>query len=318
MVQRTADVSQTAQIIIWFLFVVSVFSVGAGLGTKYALLRRFARDDWLMLLALVMYLAQCITISLAASQGIGKDMDTLSDDAINGFLKAEYASVPFQILSFGLVKWSIAIFIEYLTPDDFHLHVDLGIRVVVALWLVSGIFSGLFQCALPTPWNYLDGARCIDRRAWWTYVGALNIITEVAIIVLYLLVLWNLRTSRARKTMVISIFLTRAFVIAAAIAQLVVFYKAYSDPNVTRSMWLPVILNQVVICVSILTACLPFLKPFMENLHSGIVRVENVVADSQEELSHGRTGSTLLTLSDFTNSAACSHPSNRSTDRSTI
>lgn len=53
MVQGTVDVSQVAQIAIWFLFVVEVFSVGAGLGTKYALLRKFAGDDWLMLMALV-------------------------------------------------------------------------------------------------------------------------------------------------------------------------------------------------------------------------------------------------------------------------
>ncbi|KAI0886337.1 uncharacterized protein GGS22DRAFT_187576 [Annulohypoxylon maeteangense] len=316
MVQRTADVSQTAQIIIWFLFVVAVFSVGAGVGTKYALLRRFGWDDRLMLLALVMSLAQCIAISLAASQGIGKDMSTLTDDAISGFLKAGYASVPFQILTFAVVKWSITIFIEYLTPDDLHLYMVLGIRVTISLWTISGILSGLFQCALPTPWNFLNGARCIDRRAWWTYIGALNIATEVAIIVLYLLILWDLHISHSRKVFVLSIFLSRVLVIAAVIAQLVIFHDSYSDPDVTESSWLPIILDQVVICVSILTACLPFMKPFMESLQSGIVRVETVVG-SQEELSHNRAGSSAYYLTDFSNSAACSHPSNGSTNRST-
>ncbi|KAI1086428.1 hypothetical protein F5B19DRAFT_160790 [Rostrohypoxylon terebratum] len=316
MVQGTVDVSQVAQIAIWFLFVVEVFGVGAGLGTKYALLRKLAGDDWLMLMALAMSLAQCIAISLASAQGIGKDMNTLADDAINAFFKAQYASVPFEILAYGLVKLSIAVFVKNLSPYDLHQHIDLVLRVVVALWLVSGIFSSLFQCSLPTPWNYLDGARCINRRALWTYVGTVNVITEAGIIVLYLLIIWHLRTSHSRKIVVLSIFLTRTLVVAAVIAQLVVYSDAYSNPNVTQSMWLPVVLNQVAICVSILTACLPFLKPFMQSLQSGIVRVENVAAGSQEELSHNRTGSSAYYLSDFSNSAGCSRPSNRSTDRS--
>ncbi|KAI1137560.1 hypothetical protein F5Y05DRAFT_419501 [Hypoxylon sp. FL0543] len=315
MVQRTADASQTAQIIIWFLFVVGVFSVGAGLGTKYALTRKLAWDDGLMLLALAFSLGQCISISLAASQGLGKPMDSLSSDAISSFLKAEYASVPLQILTFALVKWSIAIFIEHLSPNQIHQRIDLGLRVVVGLWLVSGVLTSLFQCAVPTTWDYLDGARCIDRRAWWTYIVVLNIITEVGIIVLYLLIMWKLQISRSKKAIVLSIFLTRIFVIGTAAAQLAVFYNAYPDSDVTQEMWLSVILNQVVICVSIVTACLPYLKPFMESLQSGIVRVENIPG-SEEELSRDRTGASAYYMSDFSNSAACSRPSNRSINTS--
>ncbi|KAI1409820.1 hypothetical protein F5Y13DRAFT_181693 [Hypoxylon sp. FL1857] len=315
MVQRTADVSQTAQIIIWFLFVVGVFSVGAGLGTKYALTRKLAWDDGLMLLALALSLGQCISISLAASQGLGKPMDSLSSDAISGFLKAEYASVPLQILTFALVKWSIAIFIEHLSPNAIHQRIDLGLRVLVGLWLISGSLTSLFQCALPSPWDFLDSTRCIDRRAWWTYIVVLNIVTEVGIIILYLLIIWKLQIARSKKVIVLSIFLTRIFVIATAAVQLAIFYSAFPDPDVTQSMWLPVILNQVVICVSILTACLPYLKPFMESLESGIVRVENIPG-SEEELSHDRSGASAYYLSDFSNSAACSRPSNRSINTS--
>ncbi|KAI1101870.1 hypothetical protein F4804DRAFT_314727 [Jackrogersella minutella] len=314
MVQKTTDASQTAQIIIWFLFVVSVFSVGAGLGTKYALLRKLTWDDWLMFLALAFSLAQCITISLAASQGLGKDMSTLSGDSITSFLKAEYASVPLQITTFALVKWSIAVFIEHLSPNETHHRIDLGLRVVVGLWLVSGIFSSLFQCSIPTPWDYINGT-CINRRAWWTYIGVLNVVTELGIIVLYLLIIWNLQTSLSRKVIVLSIFLTRILVIAGSIVQLVVFWNALPDSNVTQSMWLPVILNQAVLCASILTACLPYLKPFIESLQSGIIRVENLPG-SEEELSRYRTGTSAYYSSALSNSAACSHPSNRSTDRS--
>lgn len=49
-------------------------------------------------------------------------------------------------------------------------------------------------------------------------------------------------------------------------------------------MYLPTVLNQVVLCASIVTACLPHLKPLMVSLESGIVRVP----DDPEELVYMR------------------------------
>ncbi|KAI1500854.1 hypothetical protein F5X99DRAFT_384658, partial [Biscogniauxia marginata] len=76
-------------------------------------------------------------------------------------------------------------------------------------------------------------------------------------------------------------------------------------------MWLPVVSNQIVLCTSIVTACLPYLRPFMESLESGIVRVENLYG-SEEEFSRDRTGSTGYFLTDQSNSTPVSRDTNRS------
>ncbi len=41
------------QILLWFLFIVAILSVGARLGTKYYMTRKLARDDWILLAAQV-------------------------------------------------------------------------------------------------------------------------------------------------------------------------------------------------------------------------------------------------------------------------
>ena len=40
-------------------------------------------------------------------------------------------------------------------------------------------------------------------------------------------------------------------VIGATAAQLVVFWNAFPNPNITGSQWLPMLCNQLVICLSV-------------------------------------------------------------------
>lgn len=90
-------------------------------------------------------------------------VDFLQCAGANESSQAEYASVPFFILTLALVKWSISDFITQLTPSDHHLHVDMGLRILVGAWLVAGVIASLFQCSMPAPWDYVNGSRCIDR-----------------------------------------------------------------------------------------------------------------------------------------------------------
>ncbi|KAI1813829.1 hypothetical protein GGS20DRAFT_453758 [Poronia punctata] len=275
------DESTVFQILLWFLLVAAMLSVGARLGTKFAMTRKLAWDDWLMLAAQSVYLAQCIAISMGASFGLGKPGNSLSETAIENFLKAEYISFVFQLLALALVKWSISAFIQQLSPSNVH-HRRLVwvLRIVVGFWLVSGVVTELFQCALPTPWDYVGGNECIDRKSWWIYISAANIATETCIIALYFLIISKLHMSLARRTAVLVIFSTRIFVIILSVAQLIVFLDAFPFVDITVDLWLPTILNQAVLSASVVTACGPYLKPFMESLESGVARVDD--RDSEE------------------------------------
>ncbi|KAI0406971.1 hypothetical protein F4802DRAFT_612614 [Xylaria palmicola] len=304
------DQSTVFQILLWFLFIVALFSVLARLGTKYAMIRKLAWDDWIILAALSAYLAQCVSISLGASQGLGKPMSGLTEDAIENFLMAEYASFVFQLIALALIKWSISASIQQLSPSATHQRLDLALRIVVGVWLLTGVLISLFQCALPTPWDYVHSSQCIDRRAWWAYVAIINIGTEFCIIALYFLIIGNLRMSLARRSVVLLVFSSRLLIIAISLSQLAVFLEAFPSFDLTMDLWLPTVLNQAVLSTSVLTACGPYLRPFMESLETGIARVD--LPGSEEELSHNRVGLSAYHMSDFSSSAGCS---SRATDR---
>lgn len=305
------DASTVFQILLWFLFVVAILSVGARLGTKYAMVRQLACDDWIIIAAQVTYLVQCITISLGASQGLGQSMSSLREGAVENFLMAEYASFVFQLITLALIKWSISASIQQLSPRMTHRRLDRILRLVVGLWVVSAVLALLFQCPLPRPWDYLHDSRCIDRRGWWTFVTVVNIGTEFFIVALYFLILCSLRISLARKSVVLLIYSSRLLIIGIALAQLTVFLESVPGLDLTTDLWLPTVLNQATLSASVVTACIPYLRPFMESLETGMARVEHL-AGSQEQLSYASPGHSTRYLGDFNSSAGCS---SRSTNR---
>ena len=55
----------------------------------------------------------------------------------------------------------------------------------------------------------------------------------------------------------------------ATSAQLV-FTSAFNSPNPTRDIWQWTLIAQVVQCVTIITTCIPYLKPLLESYPSGM------------------------------------------------
>lgn len=80
-------------------------------------------------------------------------------------------------------------------------------------------------------------------------------------------------------------------VVGVTIAQVVVHHKSVDLHDVTLNLWLPVVLNEVVQSMQISAACIPHIKRFLENLESGMIRVEEPEAQRGTELQDtGRTG----------------------------
>ena len=75
-----------------------------------------------------------------------------------------------------------------------------------------------------------------------------------------------------RKVVITCCFATRLTIIIAVIAQLVYFNSAISSKDVTYQLWSEIVCTQVTQSLGIITACVPYLRPFLQNLQSGMVR----------------------------------------------
>ncbi|KAI0118584.1 hypothetical protein F4776DRAFT_666015 [Hypoxylon sp. NC0597] len=299
--EAQTDQSTVIQIITWFLFVVAIFSVCVRLGTKYITTRTLRRDDLFIIVAQVFLLGQCIAVSNATSQGLGKAWDTLPDSSISRILKVEYAATPLFILTLALIKWSLSVFIQTLTPDNLHNRLNFGLRLTVVVWALTSILISLFQCQLPTPWQYVDNERCIDRRAWWTYVATLNAGTECFTVCLYLMILYTIRVSWMRKTLVLLAFSARLLVAAAIVVQLIFFRRKDRTSDNTP---IPTILNQAILAISVVTACVPYLRPFMESLEADVIHVAGSLIPDEEGFHRDRPSPDRHLLNNISGSTA--------------
>jgi hypothetical protein len=290
------DITQIVQIITWLPFIVSAFSLFARLGTKLSMHQSFGRDDWFIIVAQIVSLAQSISVSIAAVIGLGRPLDELEGDDIERILMAEYAGIPLILLTLALVKWSVSAFVKKLSPNRVHARIALAHDIVVALWVIAAIIPGLFQCSLPDPWNHLDNSDCIDRGGWWIFVTVGIILTEIWAIALVVYIIGGLQMKSTRKALFLGIFCTRLLVSVAAAVQLAIFLSVYPISVSTSNLWLSTLGNQVLVCLGITTACIPYLRPFMESLESGLLRVEDV-PESREDLSGRCASSNLYFLS---------------------
>ncbi|KAI1120827.1 hypothetical protein F5Y10DRAFT_289259 [Nemania abortiva] len=264
--------SRVMQFIIWFLFIAAGFGVCARLGIKYAMTHALALDDKLIISSLVVYLGQCIAISIAVSTyTTPPSSNAPGEDS----MKAQYASVPLMILALALVKWSNYAFIRQLSPKHQYKRAALALAAVVGLWLVSAALAGLLQCVLPKPWDSSDTSHCINRRAWWAFVVVLNILTDICLVGLYFFIIVGLQVPRTKKTVIIVAFSTRLVVVGIALAQLTASRVSGQQVGITPNSRLSLALNQAMLGFSVITACIPYLKPFMQGLQAGVNRVDN-------------------------------------------
>ncbi|KAJ6127680.1 hypothetical protein N7471_008897 [Penicillium samsonianum] len=254
-------------VLTWFMLVTAILSVLTRLGTKYFFFRKFTIDDGFAAASMVLCIAQSIAVSLATSNGLGQHRDMLPDFMIESMMKAEYAATILYIASIACSKLSLLIFIRNLTPASLDRRVALTLGAFIGIWAIASIFTASFQCHLPQTWNYLNGT-CFDRTAWWNYLGVTNMLSESGIIAQALLVIVRIQTDLSRKAGLSSVFLIRVVVIIAIICQLAYASHTSSSSDYTFDTWTVAVSTQMAQGLSIVTACSPQFKPFLDNLRS--------------------------------------------------
>ncbi|KAJ5492314.1 hypothetical protein PEX2_087510 [Penicillium expansum] len=253
-------------VLTWFMLVTAILSLLTRLGTKYFIFRKWTFDDGLATTSLVFCIAQSIAVSMATKNGLGQHLHMLSDLQIESIMKAEYSATILFIPSICFSKLSLLVFIRNLTPASLDRRFALVLGIIIGIWTIVGIFTAAFQCNIPQTWNFLSGT-CFNRVAWWNYLGITNILSEAGIIGQALLVIVRIQTDFSRKAGLSSVFLVRIIVIIAIIFQLV-YATETSEGDYTYDAWTLTISTQVAQCVSIVTACSPQFKPFLDSLQS--------------------------------------------------
>ena len=128
---------------------------------------------------------------------------------ISDIQQAFFASTVIFPVSAAALKLSVLFFYQRIFPDRRFRNISIIIGLVVIVWFISFIFLQFFTCIpLAFFWDKsIPNGKCINSN-YVAYFGTspLDILTNIAILVLPIPHLWNLQMRRAKKIAITVIF----------------------------------------------------------------------------------------------------------------
>lgn len=180
-----------------------------------------------------------------------------------------------------------------LTPVRNHQILTYAVAGLLGMWAISGIFTVAFQCSTSARWSIVRGT-CINQvrtftpvaksrsyanrkkqTSFWIYFGSVNIVTEIFLVVIPAIIMRSVQIPQAKKTVIVIVFALRIFVVGAIVPELIFRVRADQSPDRTFAAWPAVVCELAVQALSIVFACVPYLKPFFGALESGMIRMDD-------------------------------------------
>lgn len=228
------------------------------------------------MLALALSIASGGAVSLQTHNGLGRDMSLLTQSQLVVYQKAEYANNLLYIATLGLAKLSIISLLIILTASKPHRNLGLALASFIGLWTVFSICLAAFQCGTTEPWRFLGNEEmCFNIVSFWRSVGAINILTDLALITFPVHVVMTLQMSMSKKITILTFFGARSLDIVATAVQMV-YLDGFTSPNPTKALWKWTLLAQIIECITIITSCVPYIRPLLESVPSGLYASDNL------------------------------------------
>ncbi|CAD6446340.1 b4094d49-54ac-4d65-89ed-9308b73e4ff9 [Sclerotinia trifoliorum] len=250
----------------WIILIPTVMMVAAKMYTKWYSMKKISPDDILISIALLTAIAQSVAVTEEVRFGLGRRAGTLSDVDMNKFLVAQYISNIFYVISIYTSKISTAYFFVSFCRSDAAKRVVSCFIWLMAIWTLTSVVSLLAQCHLPRPWNSFDET-CINLKVFWIFGATVDVLTQVIISFLPIFLLSGLHMSnKSSKWLVMALFVPNLLVIPISIFRLIFLLHAINSSDYTWSAFIFGILTSFQPFISIMIACIPFVKPILDSL----------------------------------------------------
>ncbi|KAF2756441.1 hypothetical protein EJ05DRAFT_539405 [Pseudovirgaria hyperparasitica] len=270
------NLSAVVQILAILFLSFSIVAVAVEATTKRAISKRFANGDYVLFGALILCIAATSTLLSPAGRSVGNSIANVAPATAENAFRAVYAGAMLDVVALATIKVAMLFAFHGITPVKIHRYAIYAAGLVTLAWAISGLFVIGFQCDGPDRW-VLGKTRCIELTGTRTYIAAGNILTDLALIAIPTAVISRVKLPLTKRLTLLSGFWVRLVVIGVTTTQIVFLQELnYADDNLLQNIWKVVICREAVQCSSIMTACIPFLKPFMGSLQSGFLRADDV------------------------------------------
>ncbi|TVY14212.1 L-fucose-proton symporter [Lachnellula arida] len=268
-------------------FIIATLFVIARLISRFGILAHRTADDWLVILAWFIAFGLSFAIDYGTSKGLGRRDADIAPEWLGPLRSSEYAFTILYNPALMATKTSILVFYLRMSKNTQSIlriasYITLGIVNVAGVVLT---FLNLFQCS-PVRAAYdpsMSQGQCLSIVTLYLCSAPVNIITDLAILVLPIPVLTGMRLPQRQKTILVLTFALGIFVSIVDVVRIYYLQQASSDQTATHEqlgtasdfpynastafMWSAVEVNVGIIC-----ACIPTLKPLITRILPSMLR----------------------------------------------
>ncbi|KAF6225969.1 hypothetical protein HO173_012636 [Letharia columbiana] len=225
-------------------------------------------DDMTVVLGMMLSWGPNIINILASHHSLGHHTAVLSQATLMSFYQHLYAFEILYSLGIACVKFSVILFQYRIFPIVSFRRIISACGAFVLAFEVASTVVFILEC---TPvhdfWVALGGylapelgGRCINLVKFLLVNGSINTVTDFALLLTPLPVLWRLRASTLQKYILTGIFISGLVVTAVSMVRLVVIARYHGD-DVTYDFVPTCIWTAAEPSIAVVSACLPSLRP---------------------------------------------------------
>ncbi|KAI5358848.1 hypothetical protein Slin14017_G111310 [Septoria linicola] len=224
----------------------------------------FGHDDSFCAIATLYAVVQAILTLLACNVGLGRARHLTSDIVLVTTQKLYYAATLLFVISLGLSKASVALFLLRIAPFNPQRRATQYIFGLIIIWTIVLFFCMALQCNLAQPWVIVD-LSCSKTLLRWELLESLGCAFEVAFFGICLWLIWNIGAiRRSHKPAVVIMFAFRLPVITFVTLRLRSYPASDEDPMLDMAefnTW-----SQAELTYSLISSTILIMRPFISNL----------------------------------------------------
>ncbi|WVQ84257.1 hypothetical protein IAT38_006409 [Cryptococcus sp. DSM 104549] len=286
--------------------VVSVLATvftGLRMLSKGWIVRRFTSDDWFTVLAWVFSLGVSVSAMIGARNGLGRVDSDIPADMVDPQMRSIYSFTIFYNLSLMATKTAILIlYVRMAAAHQFLRYASIATMAVVNLAGVALVLINIFRChPIRAAYSSEDGGTCLNLISIFLSSSPVNILTDLAILLLPLPILTRLRMPFRQKCVLVATFVVGGFVTVIDVVRVVYLQNALkAEYNASTSviyalnkldneqskdfgyhvsysvMW-----SSVEVSVGLMCCCVLVLKPLVLRLLPAIIKDPNRTGTSK-------------------------------------
>ncbi|KAK1659426.1 integral membrane family protein [Colletotrichum godetiae] len=190
--------------------VLSWFSVVLRCYVRAFMTKGFQADDWLMLVAQIIFTISCSFILLGVNDGLGHHNQALDQRREVSALMYQALATATYVLDMLFIKLSIGFFLLRLSNSKLYNWIIYVSLAVITVWSVVIFFWNIFQCSpVEAQWDYaIPNSKCVSPDAVVAAAYAISVMTILSDWLYALLpipMIWSVKMTKQAKATVIVI-----------------------------------------------------------------------------------------------------------------